>query len=170
MAMTASGCNDHRHADGYDLPDHFIEVGEACTQDIQCVIDSVCFAGTCVGEGQLRVSLAWDRRTDADLHVRTPSGFEISYLQPDHATGHLDVDDCILVCKSWNGPHVENVFFEDNAEHGTYEVWVVNFDGRRSTDFEIEVDGEGVGHNWDGHLPGNSGHQSTHWTFEYDPD
>ena len=99
--------------------------------------------------------------------MRLPSGAEIDYTNPSHPTGQLDIDDCVLVCSNFNGPHIENVFFTDDAQHGTYEVWVVNFNGLRSTDFYVEVAGDGVMEQWDGHLDNVSGYESTHWTFEY---
>jgi uncharacterized protein YfaP (DUF2135 family) len=125
--------------DDADRPD--VDPGSECVQDPDCAADQVCFDGTCVGSGQLRVSLSWDTRTDLDLHVQTPSGAEVDYETPEAGGGELDVDDCVGgVCATLGGPHVENVVFQ-SAASGRYLVWVENFDGNRDADFDIEVAG-----------------------------
>lgn len=159
--VAATGCNERV------LDTHPREPGEQCNFEEQCVEGSTCFAGTCVGEGELRVSLAWERSTDLDLHVVTPSGFEIYYAEPDHSTGSLDVDDCVLVCRDPYGTHVENVFFNENAQQGEYLVWVRNFDGRRSADFEVEVAAEDIDLHFSDDLPAQDGVDSEVWGFVY---
>jgi hypothetical protein len=144
--------------------------GEPCESDVVCGEELVCFEGTCVGEGLLRVSLAWESVTDLDLHVVTPGGSEIYWDQPDHPTGMLDVDDCVVRCRDSTGVHVENVFFNADAQRGEYAVWVTNFNGRRAADFFVEVSGEGVSERWEGSLDSRSGAQSQVWTFVFNPD
>lgn len=165
LGMTlVTGCLDHRIQDG-DFEEFTQEVGEECRIDDHCVVDAVCFEQTCVGDGLLRVSLAWDKRTDLDLHVRTPSGHEIYFGDTWHETGELDVDDCVGTCRSWSGPHVENVFFNEQAESGEYEVWVVNFDGRRKTDYRIEVVGPEVRESYWGTLARRTGRRTETFRF-----
>jgi hypothetical protein len=158
-----AGCNGHRiQGDGY-FEEGSQHVGEDCVEEEHCVAGATCFEETCVGEGVLRVSMAWDRRTDFDLHVMTPSGHEIYWEDPKHATG-------VIVCRKWDGPHVENVFFGEDAEPGTYRVWVENYNGRRSSDWYIEVSGPGeVDHDWDGSLPQEIGVTSDVFEFTYTP-
>lgn len=148
------------------------ETGEACNEENPCAPGLTCFEGTCVGQGTLRVSLAWERRTDLDLHVVLPNGDEISWEDQDHPTGQLDVDDCIgNLCRDPDGPHVENIFFNTSALTGEYLVFVENFNGGRSTDFTVEVeteDGELLGA-WSGSLPASAGANSPTWSFVYDP-
>jgi hypothetical protein len=118
-----------------------VEPGSDCDEDDDCADDQACFQGTCVGAGELRISLSWAPPADLDLHVRTPSGAEVDYETPMAGGGTLDVDDCVAgECNSADGPHVENVVFS-SASSGPYEVWVENFDGLRGADFRIEVAG-----------------------------
>lgn len=165
--IAGMGCHEHRIQDG-DFEEFTQEVGEECRVDDHCVVDAVCFEQTCVGDGLLRVSLAWDKRTDLDLHVLTPSGEEIFFSDPWHETGELDVDDCVGACRTWSGPHVENVFFNDLAESGEYQVWVVNYDGRRKSDYRIEVVGPDLRDSFWGTLAGPGGNRTETFRFELD--
>ncbi|MCA9636566.1 MAG: hypothetical protein KC420_11115, partial [Myxococcales bacterium] len=98
------------------------------------------------------MSLSWDRVTDFDLHVQTPSGAEISFDNPSASNGYLDLDDCVGgECSEPHGTHVENIFFSDGALSGTYRVWVQNFDGLNAGAFTLEVAGE-VQAEWSGEL------------------
>ena len=169
LGLCTTGCNGHRiQGEGF-FEEGSQNVGEECAEENHCTEGATCFEQTCVGDGLLRVSLAWERRTDIDLHVMTPSGHEIYWEDPEHSTGELDVDDCVIVCRKWDGPHVENVFFTQAAEKGTYEVWVENFNGRRSSDWWIEVSGpDDTGEMWSGSLPQQIGVTSDVFEFTYD--
>lgn len=171
LALPVTSCLDHRVAPNceFEIPPASQDPGERCNDDIQCIGDAVCFEGTCVGDGNLRVSLAWSAFSDFDLHVVLPNGHEIFYLDPVHSTGRLDIDDCILNCRDNSGTHVENVFFGADAQVGTYRVFIVNFDGRSGGDFALEVDGDGVFDRWEETLPGFGGAVSEVFTFEYNP-
>jgi hypothetical protein len=161
----AGACNDHR-VQGDD--EH--QAGQSCLDVEDCVAGATCFEETCVGEGALRVSLAWDRRTDLDLHVLTPRGEEIYWENPKHSSGELDVDDCVIECRTWDGPHVENVFFQDKAEAGEYVVWIENYDGRRGANWRIEVVAGGeILAAWEGELPAKVGARSDATAFDYAP-
>lgn len=78
--------------------------------------------------GNPRFNLQFDNESnvDLDLHVLTPNGIEINYLNPQDDGGTLDVDCKCSVCS--NGPN-ENIFWPDNgsAPKGTYKVWVKYF-------------------------------------------
>jgi hypothetical protein len=166
----APTCGGRIQGDGY-LEDGSQHVGEECIEELHCEAGATCFEQTCVSEGLFRVSLAWDRRTDLDLHAMTPSGFEIYWESPEHVSGELDVDDCEKSdCASWDGPHVENVVFHEDAQVGTYRVWVENFDGRRSSDWWIELAGDQVvPDEWSGNLPREIGVTSDVFEFTFSP-
>jgi len=137
------------------------EVGEPCTEEEECVPGSVCFNEFCVGEGTMRVSLAFSADSDFDLHVLTPSGTEIYYGNPVAAGGELDVDQCVGTCGA--GAHVENVVFT-TAASGAYSVWVVNYDGRAAGSFNIEVAGA-VTRTFMGSLTAMADEESEHFAF-----
>lgn len=127
--------------------------GQPCSGPEECGAGQTCFEGTCVGEGTVRISLSWGRTTDLDLHVMLPDGSMLNFETPVTDHGQLDVDDCVSgVCADPDGTHVENVFLNSTAPRGAYEIVVVNFDGRRSTDYAIEVAGE-VTASFSGNLP-----------------
>ncbi len=136
----------------------------------ECDEGEVCFEGTCVGTGLIRVSLAWEVVTDLDLHVVTPEGIEIFYGNPSAAGLTLDVDDCVGgVCADNDGVHVENVFFSADAVRGTYKVFVVNFDGLRESYYRVEVvtlDGVTI-LEWQDQLPAVEYATSMTRTFEW---
>ena len=113
----------------------------SCTVDEDCDPHEVCFEDVCVGQGRLRVSLAFTADSDFDLHLRTPSGAEIYYRQPLREGGELDVDMCVQACES-GVVHVENIYFGDTVPCGTHTAWVENFDGRAAGDFELEIEGD----------------------------
>lgn len=114
-----------------------------CSTPQDCGMGQTCYEGVCVGTGTVRVSLSWNVVTDLDLHVFLPNGEWISYENPVTAYGQLDVDDCVGgMCVNQDGTHVENIFLDGNAPRGNYVVQVVNFDGRRAADYQIEVAGE----------------------------
>ena len=142
---------------------------EACPED--CALDSdsdsslgcddcpggtACFEGVCVGTGELRISLSWDYVSDLDLHVVTPGGDEISFVDPAAGGGVLDVDDCVGgECLDNNSTHVENIFFPMQPQAGEYRLWVNNFDGARGGPFEIQVSGAATA-TFTGSLPASS--------------
>jgi hypothetical protein len=168
--LALASCNGHRiQGDGF-FEEGSQQAGEECHDESHCVDGATCFEQTCVGEGVLRVSLAWQKRTDFDLHVMTPGGQEIYWEDPSHTSGELDVDDCVIVCRKWDGPHVENIFFTEAAQAGEYVFWVENFNGRRSSDWWIEVVGpDGLRHDWSGSLPQQIGVTSELFFFTLDP-
>ena len=141
--------------------------GDLCVLDNDCVNGSVCFGEVCVQQGVFRVSLSWEVSSDFDLHVRTPSGAEVSFVVTNVAGGALDVDDCIDSDCNSSGTHVENIFFNSEADAGSYDVWVVNFNGDKSGSYTIEVAGA-VEAGWSGELPASEGATSPEYSFDFD--
>lgn len=141
--------SEERPTEGDPDPDPDAE----CSIPQDCGMGQTCFEGVCVGTGTVRISLSWNVVTDLDLHVRVPNGDSIGYESPVTSYGQLDVDDCVAgSCVNQDGTHVENIFLESTAPRGTYQIYVVNFDGRRAADYHIEVAGD-VSASFTGHLP-----------------
>jgi hypothetical protein len=136
-------------------------VGEPCTEEEECIPGSVCFNEFCVGEGDLRISLAFTANSDFDLHVLTPGDEEIFYGIRSAGGGELDVDQCITDCGT--GSHAENVVFE-TAAPGAYQAWVVNYDGRAAGTFTIEVAGA-VNRTFTGSLTATADEESERFMF-----
>lgn len=139
-----------------------VQPGDPCDETEECIPGSVCFNKYCVGAGTLRVSLAFEVDSDFDLHVMTPSGAEIYFVNRTADAGTLDVDQCISPCGT--EPHAENVVFDGSVLPGAYEVWVVNYDGRNAGNFTIQVAGD-VTEAFQGTLPATSGEESDHFMF-----
>lgn len=87
-------------------------------------------------DGVITISMLWSTTDDMDIHVRTPSGEEVSYSNPFAAGGELDVD--MQVAEPFVAHPVENIYFTD-PEHGTYEVWIDNFTNRTAKDTKVLV-------------------------------
>jgi hypothetical protein len=166
LAHTACApvCVNGESDDGECIPS---ENGDPCNGEWDCNPASVCFSEVCVTEGTLRFSLSWEVNTDLDLHVRTPSGAEISFEQPSADGGYLDVDDCIDdVCRNPDARHVENIVWDDEPPTGTYTAWVVNYGSERSAAYELSVFGAGATRTEFGSLDDTFGATSTIYTFE----
>lgn len=119
-----------------------VEPGTACNEPDDCGANQTCVEQICLGAGLLRITLSWSVVTDLDLHLFAPNGDWISFLNPITAYGQLDVDDCVSGdCEKPQGVHVENIFLDAPAPRGTYGIQVINFDGRASADYSIEVAG-----------------------------
>jgi hypothetical protein len=97
-----------------------------------CNAGQVCVNGVCVGNGDLRFTLMWDRPGDMDLHVITPGGGEISYQARQLGNGNLDRDDRVGI-----GP--ENVFWADSPPQGTYIVCVDPYQITTQTSFTLTI-------------------------------
>lgn len=141
--------------------------GPECIGPDDCGDEQTCFEGVCVGTGELRVSLSWEFISDLDLHVVTPSGAHINFGNPEDGGGQLDVDDCVGSCVDPDGVHVENIFFAQTPAPGEYEVWVVNYDGRRAGPFNVEVTGA-ANAQFEGELPASNVRSSV-FTFTVAP-
>ncbi len=141
--------------------------GDPCQTDHDCASEAVCFEGTCVQEGVVRVSLSWNVLTDYDLHVETPGGQHLFFKNTVGGGGKLDVDDCVHgECRDNARTHVENIYFNETAASGHYSVWVVNFDGRDTGEFGIEVAGA-VEKQWAGELPAQQAISSEIYSFNW---
>lgn len=97
-----------------------------------CGHGQVCVNGSCVGTGNVRVTMTWDRPGDVDLHVVTPQGNEIYYARRSQDGGQLDRDDT-----TGTGP--ENVFWTENPPRGTYHVCATPYRIREPTNFTITI-------------------------------
>lgn len=139
--------------------------GERCQRDDDCVNGSICFDGTCVGAGPLRVTLSFGVDSDFDLHLRTPAGNEIYFGARDADGGLLDVDQCGPATECGEGNHVENIVFRSTANPGEYTVWVVNYNGRSSGAFRIEVETLDGRETFAGTLPAEALLESQHFRF-----
>jgi len=97
-----------------------------------CAAGQVCVNGACVGNGDLRFTLTWDRPGDVDLHVVTPNGHEIYYRARDFDGGTLDRDD-----RTGTGP--ENIYWPRTAQPGTYLVCVDPYAITAPTNFTVTI-------------------------------
>lgn len=90
--------------------------------------------------GTVQFSLAWDDRSDIDLHILTPEGDHISYRRPrSRDGGWLDVD---MNVQGESLEPVENVQWADRAPHGRYQVGVHLYrdrSGGRRVPFRLRV-------------------------------
>lgn len=122
-----------------------VDQGEFCVNF--CVYDangnvsnivSSCVNVLRLGTGALQVSLSWNNASDQDLYVIDPNGEEISYSTfASSSGGELDRDDL-------DGYGPENIFWNDNAPDGTYQVKVNDFSGTsEATLIYVTVSGNG---------------------------
>ena len=90
--------------------------------------------------GEVQFSLAWDDRSDVDLHILTPEGEHISYRQLRSLDGGwLDVD---MNVQGESLQPVENVQWADRAPRGRYQVGVHLYRDRangRRVPFQLRV-------------------------------
>jgi hypothetical protein len=79
-----------------------------------------------VGTGNLQVSISWDQATDVDLHLTTPGGQTINWLNDTVGNGMLDLDSN-AIC-AIDGVNNENITFSDGQPAaGQYRVEVDYF-------------------------------------------
>jgi len=125
-AMWASGC----------IPSDSNIVGGEATNPLLCTpacsAAQRCVNGVCVGEGQLRFTLTWDRPGDMDLHVVVPGNEVINYGALSAGGGRLDRDD-----RSGTGP--ENIFWSAAPPAGEYLVCVIPYAITGPTTFRLDV-------------------------------
>ena len=95
------------------------------------------------GTGDVAFRLHWQGEDDLDLHVREPSGEELSFLwRKSESGGELDVDCNAApdqICKQ----PIENVYWPvGQAPSGRYTYWVELFqkpEAEREIPFTVEV-------------------------------
>ena len=102
--------------------------------------DKVKRAGGRVEGVAMRVSLAWFKTDDFDIHCTLPSGREIYY---GNKAGILDVD---MNVRGESREPVENMRWVEPPADGVYDFWVNNFTHRESVNvgFAIEIEGNGL--------------------------
>jgi hypothetical protein len=93
------------------------------------------------GQGDVKITLSFDRTHDLDLYVVEPNGEEVSYMNDASATGgQLDLDsgaNCVE-----GSANSENVYWPPGgAPTGTYRVSVQNFEHCTpgSIDFTVRI-------------------------------
>jgi hypothetical protein len=143
--------------------------GDPCRGTIDCTPGSICFHEVCVSDGTLRFSLAWTENVDLDIHVETPNGSHIYYGNRSADGGNLDVDDCVGGgCNNPEGTHVENVFFDESAEPGTYVYWAHYFGGgSAAADYELVVAVDGNEQRSMGGTLSSPGDESERYEFTF---
>ena len=102
-----------------------------CCVDTECGLLQQCDTGACVRRGNPRFSLYWEGDADLDLHVLTPSSYEIFFSRPVSSDGgRLDVDRIPRVWSRW----IENTFWppDGSAPIGKYKYWVNNYRGNKT--------------------------------------
>jgi hypothetical protein len=97
-----------------------------------CAAGEACVQSVCIGSGELRFTLTWDRPGDLDLHVVTPEGREIFYRNHFGNGGTLDHDD-----RTGTGP--ENIFWPSTPPRGLYLVCVVPYQISGPTQFRLNI-------------------------------
>jgi hypothetical protein len=95
------------------------------------------------GTGDVAFRLHWQGEDDLDLHVKEPSGEELSFLwRKSESGGELDVD-CNAAPEQICKAPIENVFWPvGQAPTGRYTYWVELFqkpESEREIPFTLEV-------------------------------
>ncbi|GAB5466217.1 MAG: hypothetical protein Kapaf2KO_16530 [Candidatus Kapaibacteriales bacterium] len=91
-----------------------------------------------LGTGALQISLSWNTATDQDLHVTTPSGETINWLNTSSDGGELDRDDL-------DGYGPENIYWTNDAPDGEYTVEVNDYTYTSSTNtVYVTINGSGT--------------------------
>lgn len=121
--------------------------------------------------GKATLTLKWKESTDLDIFLKTQNGLIISpalngLIRADGA--RLVQDACYKENECEEGvEHVELIEW-DKLEDGDYEVWVMNYDGRNSANYKLEMtypSGEKVSRS--GQLYNNKGAKSEVFKFSY---
>lgn len=140
-----------------------IDEGEECETDADCQLvragglsafreqepQRICINCSCVGTGDVRVTLTWEDVNDLDLHVIEPSGEEIYYGNETSATGGRLDEDANPGCGEATLHPVENIFWPTgSAPHGTYTVKVNYYEhcqgGAAQPAFTVETFVDGI--------------------------
>jgi hypothetical protein len=93
------------------------------------------------GDTDVLVSLSWATEADVDLHVRDPSGDEVSWETPVVASGGELDNDGASNCGG-DAIRTEDVYWPaDTAPSGTYAVFLDYYDdcGAELTDYQVTV-------------------------------
>jgi hypothetical protein len=144
-----------------------VAMGDSCQSTRQCVSGLGCEGGTCVEQGELRISMIWEGLTDADLHVRNPAGEDIYYRNREGADGgQFQKDGCIASrCDATTGPRIEAVIWRGEPDDGTYEIFGLNYDAAAATAVRFEVHYKGQVENYSGSLAKTVGATTATFAF-----
>lgn len=165
--------DDDRTGDGSDEDTDQAEVGtrrrgEHCTTDDPCAAGLSCETNECVDQTALRITLIWDTEIDLDLHVSTPLDEELYYRdRVDSRGGRFLRDACIQNACDEGVERKEVAVWGDSAPEGTYEMWVVNYDGGQSASFRIEVRTGGELETFTGTAPSEAMAATSNYAFTY---
>lgn len=113
-----------------------------CCDDTDCALaEQRCTSNRCIHTGHPRITLTWYGNDDLDLHVITPAGTTINFLNRQDAAsgGTADIDG---LPGGRTGRWVENVWFDDTLvdTSGTYTYFVVSYNARDQPDnFDLAV-------------------------------
>ena len=133
-----------------------------------CPADQACAAGVCVGNGNLRITMTWDRMGDMDLHVVPPCGTEIYYGRQVACGGNLDVDSCPAQSPSSSYPSgtdpctgPENIYWAGTPANGTYVVCANPWALSTTVNYRVTVTrGTTVIRTWTGSRSGSAGYRA----------
>lgn len=144
-----------------------VAMGDSCQSTRQCVTGLACEGGSCVEQGELRISMIWEGLTDADLHVRNPAGEDIYYRNRVGSDGgQFQKDGCIASrCDAMTGPRIEAVIWRGEPDDGTYEIYGLNYDAAAATAVRFEVHYKGEVESYAGSLPKTVGATTATFVF-----
>ncbi len=150
---------------GFDLTTDVNNCGRCGNR---CAAGEACVAGVCVGNGQLRITMTWDRMGDMDLHVVPPCGTEIYYGRLTACGGDLDVDSCPAQTPSSRYPSgtdpctgPENIFWAAAPANGTYVVCANPWALSTTVNYRVTVTrGTTVIRTWTGSRSGSAGYRA----------
>lgn len=144
--------------------------GQPCDEANQCAAGLACEASECVDRTDLRIALVWETELDLDLHVQTPTGEELYYRnRVGSGGGEFLRDACIQDHCDAGVERKEVAVWGDSAPAGTYEIWVVNYDGGETAPFRIEVrKADGSLETFNGSVPAQQEASSSRFAYSHE--
>ncbi len=119
----------------------------------------------------MRVSLLWPEATDLDLFLQDPVGRTVYYGNRSTPEGaQLKKADCISSsCPALDdgSDYAEWIEWSGKPLQGEYRVWAVNYNGRATANFMIQVESDRGNTSFDGRLS-RAREASQVWTFTYE--
>lgn len=126
------------------------QIESMCKEDNDCDSGIVCYRSTCVTDGPIRFSIAWNEDTDLDLEIVSPAGERVTWENFAGAASDdgltYDFPSCTSRCIG-PGPYVESIYSDAPVPPGVYTIRVVHYKNRledgKGGDFEIYIDDAG---------------------------